>query len=227
MAHRHNNEGDYSPKHRIVGAVVIVSLAVIFLPMILSEEQAPPKLAKKTLELNEIPQPDTKVFRLPTSSIKDAESQVPTAELTDQKDQSADEQSEKTKGETASGDRKQDASERIVAKSSPQKGMTHSESSAKTGQKSALRSSRSASSGKKRKGWVVQVGTFSNNDNVERLRQRLKESGFLVSLEDVALKGRKAVRVRVGPFRQKHVAMKAQSKIHKEIGLKGVVLAQH
>ena len=74
-------------------------------------------------------------------------------------------------------------------------------------------------------GWILQVGTFSSDENAKRLRDRLQKDGFLVNLQNVELKGRKVVRVRVGPFRQKHVAMEARAKIEKEVGLEGVILA--
>ena len=61
------DEGSYSPKHRILGAIIVVSLAVIFLPMILSDDNAPQPLGTTADKLSEAPQSETKVFRMPAT----------------------------------------------------------------------------------------------------------------------------------------------------------------
>ena len=65
MVHGREPRREYSSKHRIVGAIIIVSLAVLFLPRILSQSQryqvaSPP---------SEIAETQIEVFRLPTASI--------------------------------------------------------------------------------------------------------------------------------------------------------------
>ena len=65
MVHGREPRREYSSKHRIVGAIIIVSLAVLFLPRILSQSQryqvaSPP---------SEISETQIEVFRLPTASI--------------------------------------------------------------------------------------------------------------------------------------------------------------
>ena len=72
-------------------------------------------------------------------------------------------------------------------------------------------------------GWVVQVGTFSNTDNANHLRDKLKSHGHTVHTESVTLAGKKALRLRVGPFSDKEQAVKAQAQIHKELHVQGVV----
>jgi len=51
----------FDPKHRIVGAVILVALAVIFLPMILNKTPVPPAVAP----IAEIPSPDNKIVTAP------------------------------------------------------------------------------------------------------------------------------------------------------------------
>jgi DedD protein len=209
MAHGREPRREYSPKHRIVGAIIIVSLAVLFLPRILSQSQrhqvaSPP---------SEIAETQIEVFRLPTASITPVQEAATSA-------------APPAAQSTARGGRAPEArvkpapAPKAARKTAPKKtvNVAPRQGTAKSGTKP------SATAGNT--GWMVQVGTFSNDANVKRLRAALKKNGFLVDLQDVELKGQKAVRVRVGPFQQKRVALKAQSRIEKELGLKGVVLAQ-
>jgi DedD protein len=74
-------------------------------------------------------------------------------------------------------------------------------------------------------GWVVQVGTFSNAANAARLEQKLRAQRQPVLTERVDVNGTSAVRLRVGPFRDRAAALKARERINKDVGVKGVVLA--
>jgi DedD protein len=198
MARVYDDGGDFNPKHRIVGAIIVVSLAVIVLPMILSDEPGQPA-ASRVSDISEIPQLETKVLRLPTTSL--AEQAVTDTQVT----------TTTTTVETGSTKKPEKSNTTITARA------TQIE---QTEPKSSANETSTAS-----RGWVVQVGTFSNDDNARRLRDKLKKHGFLVKLVDVKLKGEKAVRVRVGPYRQKRVAEKAQTQIRQKVGVEGVVLA--
>lgn len=198
MARAYDDGGDFNPKHRIVGAIIVVSLAVIVLPMILSDEPGQPA-ASRVSDISEIPQLGTKVLRLPTTSL--AEQAVTDTQVT----------TTTTTVETGSTKKPEKSNTTITAKATQTQQTEPKRSASET----------STAAG----GWVVQVGTFSNDDNVRRLRDKLKKHGFLVKLVDVKLKGEKAVRVRVGPYRQKRVAEKAQTQIRQKVGVEGVVLA--
>ncbi len=226
MTRASNRESNYSPKHRIVGAIILVSLAVIFLPMILNPDQPPPA-PKQTL--NVIPKPETQVFRMPAASLGQVKSP---------------ESSQETTASGAETKRSKEGSVPVEPSTSVAKATSNNDDSGRTRKyrdmqaanatltdKAAQRETRTttslnnAAATKNADGWIVQVGAFSDGEKVKRLQDRLRQSGFLVNLQNVDLNGRKMVRVRVGPYRQKHVAMDARSKIEKEIGLEGVVLA--
>jgi DedD protein len=72
-------------------------------------------------------------------------------------------------------------------------------------------------------GWMVQVGTFTNLQNATRLRDRLKGLGLSVHTDSVTVGGKKAMRLRVGPYADRAKADKAQAQIRKETGVAGVV----
>lgn len=207
MVHGREPRREYSSKHRIVGAIIIVSLAVLFLPRILSQSQrhqiasAPSEIAETQIE----------VFRLPTASITAVQEAATSA---------ARPAAQSTARGGGAPEARVEPAPKAPRKTAPKK--TANVAPRQGTAKSATKPS--ATTGNR--GWMVQIGTFSNDANVKRLRAALKKNGFLVDLQDVELKGQKAVRVRVGPFQQKRVALKAQSRIEKELGLKGVVLAQ-
>ena len=210
------DEGSYSPKHRILGAIIVVSLAVIFLPMILSDSNAPPRPGVPASKLSEAPQPETKVFRMPAASLQSTP--APT-----------------TAGVGASQPETTTFREPVIEPAAPTSAASHAKTleqkvpnkpvSAPPREQVASQGVTKPDTQSKAEGWILQVGTFSSDENAKRLRDRLQKDGFLVNLQNVELKGRKVVRVRVGPFRQKHVAMEARAKIEKEVGLEGVILA--
>jgi DedD protein len=209
-------EGSYSPKHRILGAIIIVSLAVIFLPMIFSDGNAPPRPEVAVSEQSGALQPDTQVFRMPTASLESSRTPAPTDSAVSQPETTASQESVVEPPPPAStADRLKTLEQKtpIKAGSAPRPEPVASQGATKPDAPS------------KTEGWILQVGTFSNDENARRLRDRLQKNGFLVNLQNIELKGRKVVRVRVGPFRQKHVAMEAQAKIEKEVGVEGVILA--
>ena len=72
---------------------------------------------------------------------------------------------------------------------------------------------------------MVQVGTFANAANANRLEQKLRAEGQPVRAEQIKIDTGKAVRLRVGPFDDRAAALKAQERIQKDVGVKGVVLA--
>jgi DedD protein len=53
----------------------------------------------------------------------------------------------------------------------------------------------------------------------------LQGQGYTVKSESVTIQGNKAVRLRVGPYRDKTAASKAQANLQKELSIQGVVLA--
>jgi len=53
----------------------------------------------------------------------------------------------------------------------------------------------------------------------------LRAQGQPVLSERVSLGGNNAVRLRVGPLRDRAAALKARERINKDVGVKGVVLA--
>lgn len=72
--------------------------------------------------------------------------------------------------------------------------------------------------------YVVQVGTFVNRDGANGVHDKLKAAGFKVFTEETVVNGKNALRVRVGPELDRAVAERNRVRIASELGLDGVVL---
>jgi len=183
-------------KQRIVGAIVLVALAVIFIPMLLSGDKdkgmsifgtnIPPKPANvakvKTLEIPSPQQPPAaeKVIRTPV-----------------------DEQNvESVKAE----------SKKPGSKAEKPAAVTKVEPSITTKSKDA-------------KAWAVQVGSFSNPDNALGLRNKLRQNGYHAFVEKVTTSKGEVYRVRVGPEVKRSEAEALQQELQTKLKLKGLVVA--
>jgi DedD protein len=189
MADRNEARPDFNPKHRIVGAVILVALVVIFVPMLLNENE-PPAEFKGVREMPPRGATETRVIVTPVAGEEAKPGQNPEVV---------------TKTETTSAII--ESTPKLETKTAPV------EKPAKD----------PAAADKITQAWVVQVGTFSNTDNANHLRDKLKSRGHTVHTESVTLAGKKALRLRVGPFRDKEQAVKAQAQIRKELHVQGVV----
>jgi DedD protein len=189
MADRDDARPEFSPKHRIVGAIVLVALVVIFVPMILSGREPPPELkgAREAPTRAEIT--ETRVLVTPVTP---DETTPP-------------ESSETVKVVQVPVDNKPAPVEKATVAKKPEPAPAK------------------PAAVKIEDGWMVQVGTFSNTQNATRLRDRLKSLGHSVHADSVTVGGKKAMRLRVGPFADRAKADKAQAQIRKETGVAGVV----
>jgi len=75
------------------------------------------------------------------------------------------------------------------------------------------------------RGWVVQVGSFSARNNARALRDKLRKQGHASFVESVKGTSGRVYRVRVGPELSKSAADKLRQRLDKELGLKGLVQA--
>lgn len=209
---------DFDPKHRIIGAVIIVSLAVIFVPMILDRRSTP-----DTSSVSEIPAPasetENKVVVTPVPPPAPKSSAAGNA-VTAAKPPKTATIAEAPKPAAAPAAPEPATDKPAASKAAPKE--TNS-APAKTVAKPVAKPQPKVADIKS--GWVVQVGTFANATNAARLEDQLKKHGHTVSRERVTRDGTNALRLRVGPFKDKALALKAQGQIHKETGVQGVVLA--
>jgi DedD protein len=74
-------------------------------------------------------------------------------------------------------------------------------------------------------GWVIQLGSFSNRTNAERLVSRLQIQGFPAYIEELIGDSEYGYRVRVGPELKHEDAEKTQQSLISNTGIKGIILS--
>jgi DedD protein len=206
MAGRQEAETEFEPRHRILGAVILVTLGFIMFSVVLNEQ--PQRLDPEAKAMAVAP--DTRVVVTPVPQAKPVPAVQPKVvdnplapkHLVKKPVVPEPVPDEPMAAETARP---------VVVKTVPARKAT------KPAKKTAK------ASGKR---WMVQVGTFSDPANARRLSNKLKSQQYRVVMKVVALKNSSAVRVRVGPFKSKQSAATARDRINKKNGIKGVVLAQ-
>ena len=218
MARTREPEIEFDPRHRIVGAIVLVTLAVILLPLILDEH--PNTTIASVKEDSQESQVQT--TRTADSSASGSE-KVIVKKLTVDKVAAGSRAPESQPGAKTGDSNKPVAQTQVVTKkvetATAKPAVPRAEG--KPVQVAESQPSKISSEAH----WAVQVGTFSNQTNVRRLKKQLEERGFSVMFKDIKLKQGSAVRVRVGPYASRASADKAQGKIKQDIGIKGVVVA--
>ena len=190
---------DEGLKKRLVGAAVLASLVVIFVPMLLDREP----VLEQGLQRTNIPPRPEKAF---SSRVLPSESEplsTPPAEVL----------SPPVAG--APPARVEDAAPPAStppgpAAQEPKKPVKP----APPAQRPALAS------------WVIQVASFSSQDNAENLTQKLRDEKFDAFVEPAQVKGKRVYRVRVGPEidrRQADATLQQVNRVLKSQNLKATL----
>ncbi|MCI0506415.1 MAG: SPOR domain-containing protein [Gammaproteobacteria bacterium] len=74
-------------------------------------------------------------------------------------------------------------------------------------------------------GWVVQLGSFSNEKNAVKLRDTLRNNGHASFVEAYETGGKTNFRVRVGPELTRELAEQLKKQLKQETSLDGLVIA--
>lgn len=74
--------------------------------------------------------------------------------------------------------------------------------------------------------WAVQLGAFKQQDEANKLRDRVKNAGFAVFVEPVGQGAERLWRVRVGPEADRSNAEKTRDAIKAKLALNGTVVTQ-
>jgi len=208
MADKDAEPTSFDPRHRIIGAIIVVSLAVILIPMVLDERETPSQLK----EPGEIPGRAASADEVETRVVV-----TPVGDLGADKGKEA--------PQAASAITSRDSSPASEEKSPPREPPPAVKESAppatvaKPAEKPAEKTPAVSGDGS----WYVQVGVYSNRDNAQRVVEKLKGRGFAVVTDTVKIEGGKATRLRVGPYRDRSGAEKVAVRIEKDTGLHGIV----
>jgi len=206
---------DQMLKQRLIGAIVIISLAVIFIPMILegpdnelsprNQDMPPPPTIDYQSEV-ELPVPSETPEPVDSPEAADTEQEV-----------SAIPGSPVSQPETVTSQAEVPPTHAEPVESEPPpKPVVVKQPSSSTPPKTASASTQG--------GWILQVGSFSQQANALGLRDRLKKSGYQVAVLDVKSPSGTIYRVLIGPVGDRQAAEKLRDKLAREQKLTAMVL---
>ncbi|AOE49731.1 SPOR domain-containing protein [Kangiella sediminilitoris] len=235
---------DIKLKHRLVGACVILALAVFFLPMILDSEKYRSDIK------SQIPATPTLQSSEPEVSVSNAEdSGSLTINLDEDEPQKAIEEpvseteGDKTSSVTEQSEATTKESKEELTEANKQEGISKQEPTSEGGSESNLNDSiadtndnsgdqvvednraadkeptenapsQSTETNFEGQPWVIQIGSFSNKDNATGLIADLRDQGYRAYQRQSG----KFTRVFVGPYPDKEAALERQPGLEKIIG---------
>ncbi len=182
---------DEGLKKRLIGATVLVSLVVIFVPMLLQRE---PVLEPEIHDSNILPRPD-RDFRSRVIPSESEQLALPPREIVSIQ-----------AGERPPSMQRQKPSSPA---SSPVAGQTGRAGSKPSPAVVEPRVGLSA--------WIIQVGSFSKRENAEKLVTRLRGKSFSADIEQASVKGRTMYRVLVGPEIDRKRAETMLARLNREV----------
>ena len=195
-------------KQRLIGAVVLVSLAVIFIPIIL--EGPDDEWTPRSHSLPDKPQLDYRA---------DMELVLPPPVQVDEQPGTTEVEVEETPltGEPPVTKTIKPVAAPPASASKPVKSETTTRPPAKPAPSAAALSN-------SLKGWFVQVGSFGQEMNAKGLQDRLLASGFKAKLQEIEIGNKRAYRVLVGPSATRADAEKQAASLKSGQQLKGMVV---
>jgi len=197
-------------KQRLVGAVVLVALAVIFVPMLLPGEG---NLGGGIHGSNIPVEPDFRFPPVPVAPKAPPVADAPPVPLGG--DDSVDSPAP-AKSVTSNTPAEPSLTVKPTAKVKPKPAVSPKSSPV------AKAVPRKHTSGQVN-AWVVQVGSFAARKNAQALRDKLRQQGYASFMESIRGKSGRVYRVRVGPELTKSAAATLGQRLAKEAGLKGLV----
>lgn len=207
-------------KQRLVGAIVLVSLAVVFVPMLLD---TPPEVGEGP-SLTPIPERPRNQFQSGSIPLDGPETPRLDAEV---------EREHKRYASSAdAASRREPSGEATPASArgpaqAPDPAPGSGSSSARSGAASPEREP-GGSPGKKLAaasgGWAVQLGSFLESKNAIALRDRLRAGGYPAFIESGASAQGAISRVFVGPVDDRGRAKDSAAKLQREMRIEGIVV---
>jgi DedD protein len=224
-------------RRRLVGAIALVTIVAVFLPMVLDHE---PKPVSQDVSIK-IPSPDAGVFTSKIVPVAPAQKPAPApkAEVPVQPERAADNMaaridapkvaaavpSAKSAAQPSVTSNTSNDSEAAPPKPSPDKPAAFAKQPAdkpKVADKEKA-ADKNKATGKGGAGYVIQLAALNDPDKAKQMRDQITASGVKAYTEVVPTAKGKVTRVRAGPFGSRPDADKARDKL-KALGLSGNVV---
>jgi DedD protein len=222
---------DDALKRRLTGAVVLVSLAVIFVPMLVEDE---PVLSPSIRESNIPVRPPPVLIdpesrrppppAAPDAGTADAGSDAVAALSLPAPEKAAETSAAEVPPAAPEAAPPEPVEERVTEMPPPPAEPAPAVAEPEPPKAPEKPAAEPAKASKPPSGWVVQVGTFADKGNAERTLERLRASGYDSFIEETRVSGKTMYRVRVGPEIQRARAEAHRAGILAKFKLKGQVL---
>lgn len=228
-----NNIQEYDPRHRLTGAVVLILLTIILLPMLLERGQDE-KVVETEAVVMEVTKDGNKVFVSRITSVAPETSSASSENIKSQKKKPAAENKKDESKEVSSALFKP-MSHTAVSKSSGKNTTTAKKqpskaSSTKSSVKQTSASPSKSTAAKKpsavvvSSGWVLQIGVFSQSANAKKKVSDLKKKGFNAKSGKVKTSKGMVTKVWIGPFNDRKSAEKMQDRLQHKTRQRGMVV---
>jgi len=189
-----------SLSHRIVGAIVILSLGIIFIPLFLETDKVDPGKINVS-PIPEIPREiSTIIFQL-------NEETGQFEELNESKEFSKEVKSQ-------------------IATVTNEHGIEPSQSDVNVEIASEKKVS-PASTKKSNNSWMLQVASFKDKQKAVELRNQLRKQNFVAHVNERKSGESRIWRVRIGPVLWKEKITQIQAQVNKDFGLNGLIIKRH
>jgi DedD protein len=210
---------DQQLKERLVGAVVLMVAAVVFIPMILS---GPPEPAPAPPRQAAAPARTPADFSSRIVPLTASETQPPRAAAAPSP---AAEPAREPAARPAPAPEPAPPPQAAVPSPAPERvPPPQAAAPSPAPPRTSASDTPAAASREARAGWVVQLGSFSNARNAYALRDRLKDNGFAAFAESAGAGADAVTRVYVGPEPDRERAEKHVARLLEQTRLKGIVV---
>lgn len=180
------NLSDRALKERIIGAIVLVVFAVLVVPIFLD---GPPGEEEMVSEAVTLPGQNSQARKQQTIVLdRDRSQPVPATNTPEPAPQAAAEEEPSAEAAVAEAEAAEDAVEEAVAAPPVVASEPPVDEISETGM------------------WAVQLGSFSDQENAERLASSLREQGYAAFLSQLKTEAGPLHRVRIGPQKDRESA---------------------
>lgn len=218
---------DKALKQRMVGAVVLIALGVIFIPMLLDTSSEEEGTRSVELDIPAAPDRDYRSRLLPLDErgekpAGESGGQVARETATAESPPPESEPSPRAEVETSESATTGSVTEETPSAEAPDSGGAAPEPEPVEAEPRPAEEPASQPLGN----WFVQVGSFGQEANATDLRDRLRNAGYTAFVETSTVEGQTKHRVKVGPEMERSSAERQRDRIQTEFDLKGIVVSE-
>jgi DedD protein len=194
-------------KERLVGAAVLVAVAVIFIPIIFTDSPE-----TEVISGSNIPEKPETNFNSRIVPVIENDDKTSVAPLAQKNVKSENIDSGKIQKNDDLIVKQQVVAEKVISAEE-----TNAEKISKTEIDVPASVGLSA--------WIVQLGSFTDEDNAQSLNKKLREAGYPAFVEPLKRNNKISYRVRVGPEIKRSEANKLLKKLKEKMKLDGIVVS--